>query len=494
MSARETLKRFIRPLLIVWLGLAAISLVTWIVIFFLPDLITSFGVPSAWLVEPIPTDAAYIAGGVFLFGAWVLPLLYWRRRQAMIAQQKQIDQMVNKGHVLLLLPRVDADLVDPEAVSLWTRMAHVIPMGEHIAFEVSGNDTGILFSMKATPETSQATLTQIFAEWTNSQARSPSELQGETPDPITMKDGQSAWQIEMSLASGETPISLSSPDLDPMLTFLSELGRMPQEVRAGMQVLVRHDLYTQATLAAKAAQLTSQGTPMSQAGAPRVLKSSEQKRMEKTLDERAQRPYLETRIIVWAIASDEALARTVTTSLARNLSSSFGQSNPLRPLNGGWKGAPFHREFPVFRGEAWADRELGMLAHLVGGKSALDVAPHLKMARARNLPPTLAARIPKGARTIFALIAEAEKEHPAALSPAPDANKLVASSSAVKPQRAVGMPLELPDLEVVEVEVITATPTASQKMSLWDAFIGVFRGKKKSARGDASQVEVIYLD
>ena len=54
MSARETLKRFIRPLLIVWLGLAAISLVTWIVIVFLPDLITSFGVPSAWLVEPDP--------------------------------------------------------------------------------------------------------------------------------------------------------------------------------------------------------------------------------------------------------------------------------------------------------------------------------------------------------------------------------------------------------------------------------------------------------
>ena len=299
MSARETLKRFIRPLLIVWLGLAAISLVTWIVIVFLPDLITSFGVPKAWLVEPIPTDAAYIAGGVFLLGAMVLPLLYWRRRQAMIAQQKQIDQMVNGGQVLLLLPRVDAEAIDPEAVSLWTRMAHVIPMGEHIAFEVSGNDTGILFSMKATPETSQATLTQIFAEWTNSQARPPSELQGETPDPITMKDGQGAWQIEMSLASGETPISLSSPDLDPMLTFLSELGRMPQEVRAGMQVLVRHDLYTQATLAAKAAQLTSQGAPTSQAGAPRVLKSSEQKRMEKTLDERAQRPYLEVRIIVW---------------------------------------------------------------------------------------------------------------------------------------------------------------------------------------------------
>ena len=137
----------------------------------------------------------------------------------------------------------------------------------------------------------------------------------------------------------------------------------------------------------KAARLTAQRA----AG-----KSLEQRRGEKGLDQRAQRIFLEARLLVWASAGTEEMARSVARSLARTLMAQFGPSNPLRQAAEG-PGAPTGREFPLFGGKPWADDELATVAHLLG-KDGRSVAPQLRVAPAKPLPPSPESRVPSAAR------------------------------------------------------------------------------------------------
>jgi len=293
-------------------------------------------------------------------------------------------RLAEEGKTVLLLPRPDARPVMVSQIDLWSRLAEIIPKGEHIAFELSGGALGIAFSIRATEGVVRSVVTQIISEWPGSRVQ---RVERKEDDPLSPADSTCAWWVEIAPSSSEAPIETVVPD--PLIALLTEIARLPQGVQGGLQVLVRGDPFTRSRLGRKAARLTAQRS---------TGKSLEQKRGEKGLDQRAQRLFLETRLVVWASAGSDEMARSVARSLARTLIAQFGPSNPLRRVAEG-VGVPVEREFPLFGGLPWTDGELAVVAHLVG-KDGLDIAPQLKVAPAKPLPPSPESRVPPGAHTV----------------------------------------------------------------------------------------------
>lgn len=320
--------------------------------------------------------------GILALARWLFPALAVLMLGLALATERQrharAASAMREGKTMLLLPR--ADLQAAKQISLWARVADVIPRGAWVSWEVSGGPDGIAFAVRAPEEVFRTYVTQIMAEWPGSRLQA-------AEDPVSVPEGRAAWQVEVAPASAERPIEPSVPD--PLLAFLTEAARLPEGVRGGLQVLVRGDPVTRRRLGGKAAR---------QSAGARRAESLEQKRAVKGLDERAQHLFLECRLIVWATAGTEEMARSVARSLARTLRAQFGPSNPLEQVAEG-PGVPAGRDFPLFAGKPWADNELAAVAHLVG-KEGLGVAPQLRTAPARPLPPSPACRVPRDARVV----------------------------------------------------------------------------------------------
>ncbi len=356
-----------------------------------PLVLRALGMRTAWVGQVLRWGLAATMAFVIL----ALATTFVAHRRAIRLNEEFHRRLEEEGETVLLLPRPDAPPVTVSQVGLWARLAEIIPKDEHIAFELSGGALGVAFSIRATEGVARSIITQIMAEWPGTRVQRV-ERQEEDPLSPAYRDREEekearpirhAWWVEIAPASTEAPIEPNVPD--PLMALLTEISRLPEGVRGGLQVLARGDPFTRRRLGRKAARLTAQRS----AG-----KSLEQKRGEKGLDQRAQRLFLEVRVLVWASAGTEEMARSVARSLARTLMAQFGPSNPLQQLAEG-SGVPAAREFPLFGGRPWADNEISSIAHLVG-RDGRGIAPQLKVAPAKPLPPSPESRVPPGARTV----------------------------------------------------------------------------------------------
>lgn len=384
MVARQRLFRSFRSLL----ALLGLAILTGIV---LPLLARgSIFIKNANRPKPVVKAFIDVIHWLSVWGAWmagavlilVICLGLLRYVGMIRAYARYSQNFASQAKRVLLLPRVDMPEVKLDRVGLWLRITEVIPYGEHVSFELSGSEQGVAFSMCASERFQHAALTQIMSEWSGVHAL---PLKKPEEDPLFVTDDKSTWWVEISPASTDNPILPTSPD--PLLALLTEISRLPQGVRGGLQVLARGDPFNRSRLGTKAARLTAV-TAKGQ--------SLQMKRGAKDLDERAQRMFLESYLVLWASASGQGMAQSVARSLARTLSAQFGASNPVRPSCEG-ADAPVQRHFPLFAGCPWADNELAAVAHLVG-QNARSAAPQLRTAPARSLPPSPDCHVPPQAR------------------------------------------------------------------------------------------------
>jgi hypothetical protein len=115
-----------------------------------------------------PLLAVSIAAVLLALG--VVAFLYWRNwRQSQ--ERRAVNERVAQGPTYLLLPRAGAKPAAVDAVQLWDRVIGVLPAGEHLAWEISGNGDGQQFSLHASAQTAPAVLTQVAAEWPDAEYR-----------------------------------------------------------------------------------------------------------------------------------------------------------------------------------------------------------------------------------------------------------------------------------------------------------------------------------
>jgi hypothetical protein len=90
------------------------------------------------------------------------------------------------------------------------------------------------------------------------------------------------------------------------------------------------------------------------------------------------------------MADTQERSQGIARSLARAVTSSFGHTNPVRPVREG-QAAEAVRNRQMGNSKAWGGHELAFLAHLTG-EDMLSVAPRLDVASARSLPADPAMR------------------------------------------------------------------------------------------------------
>lgn len=359
MVTRQTLIRFLLPLLTVW-GLLAFALAGW------PALAAGQFSPARYII---------VVAALPLMLGLALGLTWWQRRTSA------------DGPVMIVLPRRDARTIPPGQISFWSQIADVLPHGSHVAFEFSGDSEKQVFSMRAAERNSRAVMVQILATWDGAQIR---PVDGEREmDPMAVDEG-ATWWVELRPRT-QRPIQASSPD--PLIAVMTDVARLPVALQGGVQVLVRADPYSRRRLGAEAAQRTATSKG----------KSLAEKRDDKSLDARASQIFLEAQVRVWASAPSLEAARQTARGLARTLLAQFGPSNPLViARQGAGHQALVERRFDLFAGWPWTDVELSLIAHLTG-KEGLGAAPQLRTASARALPPSPAVRVPRQAQTIVPL-------------------------------------------------------------------------------------------
>jgi hypothetical protein len=327
---------------------------------------------------------------VVLIVGMVVILIWWYRRKAALARAEQaaINRQVAQGPTLLLLPRRDWPPTDPQKVALWSRLLEILPPQEHLAFEISGNNQGVAFSLHASEEAMPATVTQFMLEWTNVERRPISE---KDPDPARPPEGWAAHFCE--LGPRQTDRAITPMSSDPLMAVLVELARLPDGARGLVQVMARADRATRAQLNQQAMSMRSSVQARAGQGAVDAGVKNLQTKRAKELEARTDRPFLQVMVRVSALASDPAQAQAVARSLARSLCAQFNQSNAVAILRAGDGAESLIAR--TFDGPArpWTDLEVGLLAHLPGS-DALDFAPQLRTASAKSLPPTPALRIP----------------------------------------------------------------------------------------------------
>jgi hypothetical protein len=294
----------------------------------------------------------------------------------------------NNGVVRVLLPRVDANIGAKEAVQFWNQVSDLIPKHQHITFELAGSSLGVNFALCADAGANRALIMQAMADWPGTQSR-PVETAAE--DPLFNTDGQAAFTIVLRPAHRDKPIQTAVADV--LAAPLVEISRLPDGVKGGLLVLVRGDSVTRSQLGAVAAKETAEKS---------TGKSLERKRAIKAADSRAQHIFLEVRLLIWAAAGSEKMARSVARSLARSVKAQYESSNPLETVSE--KTMRPRRVFPLFTGRPWTDAELATLAHLEGATGSA-MAPQLETAPSRPLPPAPDCRIPAEAHTVIHLAA-----------------------------------------------------------------------------------------
>ena len=85
--------------------------------------------------------------------------------------------------------------------------------------------------------------------------------------------------------------------------------------------------------------------------------------------------------------------KTPAWNVGNPLSAQFEAPTRLRPKKTR-RQSPHH--FPLIDGSPWTDDELGLVAHFLG-REGIEVAPQLKTAVSRSLPPSPRNRVPRGA-------------------------------------------------------------------------------------------------
>jgi hypothetical protein len=184
-------------------------------------------------------------------------------------------------------------------------------------------------------------------------------------------------------ASWKEPITALADD--PLRAALVEINAVIGRGRGLLQVVARSDFGTRRKLGlsafnARAGQVQNAGV--------RAIRTKE----ARSLEERAERAFLQVTIRCVGLADTQTRAEGIARGLARAVSSAYGQRNPVRPIRSGRDPRPVLERRMSTRPQAWADDELSSLAHLVGS-DMLFVAPRLKTASAKSLPPDPEMRV-----------------------------------------------------------------------------------------------------
>ena len=311
-----------------------------------------------------------ISGIVVLALFPLIKVLLSKRRAA------QIQKGVTDGPTLLLLPRSDWKPVDPAKVDLWARLADALPHDEQISFEVGGSDIDLFFALHGSEDGVRAALTQFKSEWPGLQRRAV-----ET-DPAAVPEGWHVYWVELRPHSWKEPILALSND--PLRSVLVEVNGVIGRGRGLVQVIARNDFGTRAKLGAAA--FTARAEKMQNAGV-RAIRTRE----ARSLEGRAGRAFLQVTLRCVGIADSESRAQGIARGLARTVSASYGHRNPVKPVRYGKDPRPV-LERRMGNSQAWADDELATLAHLTGS-DMLYVAPRLKTASAKSLPPDPEMRV-----------------------------------------------------------------------------------------------------
>jgi hypothetical protein len=303
----------------------------------------------------------------------VIPIFKaWGKRR----QRNAIAERVKTGPTVLLLPRSDWRPVDPAKINLWARLADALPHDEPISFEIGGSGTDLFFALHGSDEGVRAALTQFKSEWPGVQRRPV-----ETDHASVPSDWHVFW-VELRPHSWREPINALSND--PLRSVLVEVNGVIGRGRGLVQVIAQNDYGTRAKLGNAA--FNARAEKVQNAGV-RAIRTRE----ARGLEERAQRAFLQTTIRCVGIADSESRAEGIARGLARAVSASYGHSNPVKPVRSGKDPLPV-LERRMGKSQAWADDELSTLAHLTGS-DMLFVAPRLKTASAKSLPPDPEMRV-----------------------------------------------------------------------------------------------------
>lgn len=358
-----------------WGGLR--SLLTNGLIFLVPLVV--FPWLATWMEADLPRLDLWRTWGTRLALATPLLLLLlalWRYR-SLAQQHRRTQAAIEGGMRLALLPRADGKPVRADHVRFWGRVVDVLPIHQHISFEVQADSAGVQLVAAVPAALSRAFLTQLTSEWPGTRARA---LTAEE-DKLSASAERASYCVTLKPRSGELPLVATAPD--PLLAPLTELSRLPEGVSAGVQIVARGDAYSRRRLGGKASK---------RLGLQDKFTTLNAKRQTKTLDERAQHAFLEVELRTWASAGSAQMARSVAESLARSVQAQYEPSNPLLRSGSGAQ-APVARHFGMFSGSAWTEAELGQLAHL-SGADVLAHVPTLATGSANPLPPSAAVRVP----------------------------------------------------------------------------------------------------
>ncbi len=322
---------------------------------------------TTWLITYRP----WLIGGVLMLAIFpVVRIVLNKRRAAMI------QKGVAEGPTLFLLPRSDWKPVDSSKVNLWARLADALPHDEQISFEVGGSDTDLFFALHGSEDGMRAALTQFKSEWPGLQRR-PVEI-----DPAVVPEGWHVYWVELCPHNWKEPILALSND--PLRSVLVEVNGVIGQGCGLVQVLARNDFGTRAKLGTAA--FNARAEKMQNAGV-RAIRTRE----ARGLEEREQRAFLQVTVRCVGIADSESRAQGIARGLARTVSASYGHRNPVKPVRYGKDPRPV-LERRMGRSQSWADDELATLAHLTGS-DMLFVAPRLKTASAKSLPPDPEMRV-----------------------------------------------------------------------------------------------------
>jgi hypothetical protein len=229
-------------------------------------------------------------------------------------------------------------------------------------------------------------LTQIKMEWQGTRLEKITDISKEVCYAVP---GECVATFEVAPLMVEKP--LETPIVNPITSFLTALAQLPPGVVGGLQVMVRPDQVTQKAIYRKA-QAAAYSNLTSTSKTKPALRQQEKKYFQ-----RAELPFLETKVIVWAKAGSQDLAASTARELARAYAAQFGGQNPVK-VKGQVEVNVTDRVFPLFEGMPVSAPELGLMAHLVG-KVGKQAAPQFETAPAKALPPTPSCRIPTSAAT-----------------------------------------------------------------------------------------------
>ena len=318
--------------------------------------------------------------------AWGLPTLYVVMILLFVTGQLLLAVIRNRRFArdavtYHIMPRADAPSGGCETGrQFWNQVSDMLPRGEHVVMGLSTMpDQSLQFSLTARPKSAERIVHQLLADWPGAQVRKQTKQSGE-PSAASIT-------VSIMLATQSTAKPLITQVQDPLYAPLVELSRLPSHAQAGVQVQARRDLWTQKSQLRTAQQQAIQ-KPSTQT----------ERQADRASDERAAHPFLETRIVVWATATNKEEATRIARSLAQDVSAQFSISNPL--ISQQERNRTPSMRFPAFAGQPLTDKELGSLMHLLG-KEGVQLAPLLATATARNLEPSQACRISNTARLII---------------------------------------------------------------------------------------------